>query len=160
MKSYADIKGEIMNFLEAVQSLKDGRCEGITRESWSGTTLVAMGHEIRQANGNETENIKSVFNLLATDYILVNPTPQTGTVVVKRWVVMDSTGCQGTYLSEAKAIENAPNSAVIELTGKYERNIKPKVTRREEIPSTCVSITKTDLPTNGDYKFYAEWLTD
>jgi hypothetical protein len=151
-----------MNLADGVQSFCDGLCDGFRRKIWQrGTYLVLK--ERGELSFPDNAYIPYSCDFLADDYELVNPKPQTETKEVTAWASVDSTNGRVWSIGTKERMEimTSPDSTnlikIVELTGTYEMPVKPKVKRREEIPITCVSITRTDLPTNGNCKFYAEW---
>ena len=122
-----------MTFLEAVQNLKDGRCEGIRCAS-GGTLELSPGGRIVPTMLMENERGPAMSpDVYLGDWQLVTPKPVMETVEVKRWVVIDSTGNEGTYTQESIAREFGSNSIVLELSNSYQRPAPVKVKRHEEI---------------------------
>lgn len=151
-----------MNIIEAVQALKDGLCDGIKRESWSGTILSLSSGIIRQYNGNDTDNIRRAENLIGDDWQLVNPKPQTETVEVKRWAKLDKNGnYHGGTFDKAQAerwSDSSKNSFIVELTGTYEKPVKPKVKHREQVFGFEGHFAGgSTFKFSGKYNIFAEW---
>jgi len=121
-----------MNFLDAVQALKDGKCNEII--NGSGYTVIKKGTLlfVKESSSMFKPNISAIF----CDWQLVDPIPQTETVEVKRWGIIAPSGfCEGTNSSYDIAVEKAtdygPGYSVIELTGTFTRPVPAKVKRRE-----------------------------
>jgi len=151
-----------MNFLEAVQTLAEGGCEGIQLPSGL-FTLRLKGGILMDENG---VNFYPYYQTIASaDWQLVGEKPQTETREVKRWVVIDKTGAQATYYERSHAEENAPNSVVVELTGTYTIEFKQKVKRREQLENIAygngmhIHIPHdSKIPVGA--KFYAEYESE
>jgi hypothetical protein len=144
-----------MNFLQAVQVLKDGECEGIRKEGW-GNWIHAVPDVLRWGKGGsigETPQLRT-DDLLSDDWQLVNPKPQTEAVEVKRWFCKN---CERS--SQAKYVSGCcSDPCIVELTGTYERPIPAKVKRREELPADAVEWgSRCPSDRTGIVKYYREW---
>lgn len=144
-----------MNFIKAVQALKDEQCDGIQRE----------GDKRLFAERNWFKAMKTmqvhVDEILATDWELVDIKPQTETVEVVRWVCVNKEGVyDGTLYDTESDAQNSKISdeQVVEAKYSYQKPILRKVKRREEISS--IDYFKTINPKILDAKFFAEWKTE
>ena len=95
-----------MNFLQAVQALKEGKCGGIKLNS-----TFFNGDEFRV----------DLIELFSNNWELVNEVKQYEEVEVVRWLSYD-----GNLFLKQITDED------IKLTGKIKREIKPKIKRRKE----------------------------
>ena len=159
-----------MNFLEAVQALSDGRCKGITRPMLSGYARLnddistkdydysayGVTSALVWITGNSPSYLSTfgIENYLATDWQLVDETPQFEEVEVVRWYCTsckNSQGMEGTNL--------CCELPMVKLTDTYRRPVRRKVLRREEIHrpnigDIYVNASEIVPPTA---KFFAEW---
>lgn len=147
-----------MNFLEAVQALANGECEGIRRLGGYATITLS--------EGCLQDCYKDARNILANDFILVNPIPKTENREVKRWMIRESDGnITGIPFATYKQAENycenckIENANIIELTGFVEVPIPRKVKRRMDISEVvgCGHFTVNGVLIPKDAKTFAEW---
>lgn len=147
-----------MNFLEAVQALKDGQCEGVSinKASFCKYSLTRQGW---LGMDGEFGMQRSLDDYLADDWQLVNPRPLTETKEVKRWLHVQNGLEIGHTDNQTVAQEwnDNPNYgyAVVELIGTYEAPVKPKVKRREELPRGNWPLVYSEM--SEDTRIFAEW---
>jgi hypothetical protein len=153
-----------MNFIEAVQALKDGRGEGIRRTSWSHSDhVVIVRNELKFKTTANRMFAGCIDGLLQNDWQLVNPKPVMETVEVKRWAkVSNKTGSIICFGEEDNKPQTADfgNYTIFKLTGTYQRPVKEKVKRREEIKlsdSAEWHIKDADAGFGRHGKFFYEW---
>jgi hypothetical protein len=155
-----------MNFLDAVQALKDGKCGRIRPATYSICEYeINKDGDLVLYNSCNKGIIRQAIDFL-NDWQLINPTPQTETVEVKAFGVYREDGyCNGKFdtMKEAESAGNSFNypRQIVELTGTYLRSVKPKVKRREEIQ---LIDGRYQLMNSREYrsvipgsKFFREW---
>jgi hypothetical protein len=149
-----------MNFLEAVQALEDGRCEGILHTNWvqklAPQFLVIEKNNLTWSGGHEFLGF-CVSQMLTNDWQLVNPIPQTETVEVKRFVNLLTGDCRQPHMMDGLKDANR----WVELTGTYERPVPAKVKHREEIIPRCgdyqVKTSREYRSFTGTERIFREW---
>lgn len=129
-----------MNFLDAVQALKDGKCKSIERDGVMPLNLSVSGY-IMNCIGLFVLNTE---HILADDWQLVNPVIKYEEVEVVKYMVK---GEMGDFFYDCK-----PEYPCIKLTGTIKKEIKQKVKHRKEI---VVIPVNQDIPLSA--RFYAEW---
>lgn len=153
---------EGLTFIEAVEALKEGRCEGIKRPQMD-VKIVCVPIKYGENAGNilAWAGYDTLFMDIdfysATDWILVDPTPQFEEVEVVRWLTLLPKNDTYTSKTEAEAqvLAERHGGVVVKVVGTYCREIPTKVKRREEIHRDCCSINSKNIPFGA--KFYAEW---
>ena len=93
---------------------------------------------------------------------IVCPSPQVETVEVKRWMVVETTSgkIRGTgtkHDMETNYDLILEGLTLVELTGTYEREIKPKVKLREEVGTIGDGYDADNTPIPQSAKLFAEW---
>lgn len=138
-----------MTFLEAVQSLKDGKCKGIKPDYDGAATYTIHGDCLSLGDGSGMR--RSAEDLLG-DWQLVNPKPQTETVEVKCRICPV---CEAVYNDGNVCPCNTVQLIDAVLT--YEAPVKPKIKRREEISGWYRD--QDSLPKRIPYNatVFAEW---
>jgi hypothetical protein len=140
-----------MNFLEAVQALANGECEGIKRVG----TFFSLHLEDHLLKDNDGDIFQPYLDsILPSDWELVNPKPQYEEVEVVRWLDIR------TNITHTMGIDDEKNldpQIWVKLTGTYKREIPRNVKRREEITGvgTLHRLDGSRIPKSA--KIYAEW---
>lgn len=145
-----------MNFIEAVQILKDGGCEGIKTKSGLVFILLHDGF-LEAVESPGTSRGPSDTEAILGDWQLVNPKPQTETVEVRALVTINTHNGLAVELSSIPR-EPSVDRETIELVGTFEREIKPKMKRRERIGAFtgyAGHAMRHDIPKNAP--LFAEW---
>jgi hypothetical protein len=122
-----------MNFLEAVEELKAGRCEGITRWSTFHIVIDSFGFKWEgQGPMFPPPNSITLHDLLSTDWRPYNPKPVTETV--ERHLVTKDGDCVNCYDDADEIPQSFKNGGgyIIHVV-KVERNVPAKIKRREEV---------------------------
>jgi len=155
-----------MNFIDAVQALQSGSCEGILHPQW--TQKHEPQYLVLSCNKNELEWLSdcpfmgiSISQMLADDWQMV--APQTETVETEpMWgIAKKATGelTGDLFPTEESAADNIrPNYTPVKLSGIYTRPVPVKVKRRERVFGfeghfSGESTHKFD----HRYNIYAEW---
>src|SRR5512135_2316022 len=132
-----------MNFIEAVEALKEGRCEAIKpfAKNFGNPYHLKLDETGALIYPHYPKGTKLHVNSICGDWELVNPKPQYEEVEIKRWEIFDKDGEHLTYshISYKDACDHIAVSNggyVVELTGIMRREIKPKLKCRELIGET------------------------
>jgi hypothetical protein len=156
-----------MNFIEAVRALSNGECAGIRHLNW---TQAYMPQYLIIDNlspwkwfawaGNHPFLGFSLSQMLSDDWELVNPTPETEEVEVKRWLC----SCGNCYGHKVNAqmckLGIECDGEVVELVGHYTRPVKRKVKFREEVTDFDEFGLKWNCRHSLGIKFFVEWEED
>lgn len=143
-----------MNFLEAVQALRDAKCEAIRAAHF---ILIHHDGDLYPTHEKDKPWIFPSQLATRTDWELVNPKPQTETVELSAY---KCPSCFRLYDNNHPC--TICNKSVVELRGSYEKESKPKVRRRAEIEvighDNNGNVLLSPTRTNTSYdKFYHEW---
>lgn len=155
-----------MNFIEAVEMLNSRKCKGIKIDTWGKSYIVIDPDGMLTLNNGIYMPMPSDFSAI---WQLVNPIPLIETVEVKQYAAVDKHNAvhciqpqQERIVSYIEQMKAEQCLALVELTGTYQRKVKPKLKRREEInipygqewqwlnPNLVESTPK-------GVKFFAEW---
>lgn len=153
-----------MNFIEAVQALKDGRCEGILHTDWSQHKPQYLVHRADTLTWNNGSSVPAYTILISQfasqNWQLVNPRPLTETKEVIGWRRRDREGNLLEYTEKVEVVNGWERQSYFYevVHGTYTVEVKQKVKRREELPR--MSMAKEYLSMSPDTRFYAEWQED
>jgi hypothetical protein len=115
-----------VTFLEAVEALQSGECEGIRAAGWnSDNVLFVSGGKLQFRQGLAYIPYAVDFS---KQFQPVNPIPRTEKREVKRWFCTECKQSQG-FEGSATCCEKP----MVPLTGHYDAPVPRKVKRREEI---------------------------
>jgi hypothetical protein len=146
-----------MNFIEAVKELSEGRCKGIKREEWFYKIMLVVKEQFVSMSLPQFVGCTPA-DYLAEDWQLVDPIPQTEEVEVVRWMCRH---CETVFPSQDVSAGRPccwGMGTLIQLTGHYTREVKPKVKRREDVSDWFHGRRDYQgLQTPDDAKCYVEW---
>lgn len=138
-----------MTFLEAAKELDNARCKAIARKGW-----------LRDNMTSKTDHM-TFHDAYSSDWYLVDPVQQFEEVEVVQWMCKDCTSCYDIE-HQAKCCPCGYTGKPVRLTGTYNKPIKPKVKRREQINIRAATgwefkVFESQTLYHNQYKFFAEW---